>query len=298
MTATLTTGFQNHVKGRSHQRCKLLRLDLKDGTKLGFTDHDLSLSYDLGDGAGSITYRPDLGMQVSNVQTGIGLDAGNFEVTFPVSISPNPTTREAFLGGRFNRAETRLFEVIWSNLAAGERKFMLGNCGEWRVEGDKAIAEVRDERDRLNQTVGRQLQNQCDADYADQVQCFATPTEITGTVTAVTDAMRFTVSFTGTYADNFFNRGQVKGLTGGNAGLVAPIWTWTAAGAVELVFPLVEAPLVGDTFTVRDGCERTRAACMAHGQILNMRGFPEVPGVQALKPAIPAQGSSSGAKGK
>jgi hypothetical protein len=55
--------------------------------------------------------------------------------------------------------------------------------------------------------------------------------------------------------------------------------------------PLVEAPLVGDTLTVRDGCARTRAACMAHGQILNIRAFPEVPGTQALKPAIPAQGS-------
>jgi hypothetical protein len=55
---------------------------------------------------------------------------------------------------------------------------MLGSSGEWRIEGDKAIAEVRDQRDRLNQTIGRQLQNQCDADYADQVRCFATPTEI------------------------------------------------------------------------------------------------------------------------
>jgi hypothetical protein len=37
---------------------------------------------------------------------------------------------------------------------------------------------------------------------------------------------------------------------------------------------------------------------MVHGQILNFRGFPEVPGSQALKPAIPAQSSDSGGKGK
>jgi hypothetical protein len=113
-------------------------------------------------------------MKISNVQTGTGLDAGNYEVTFPVALAPRPTTREAFAGGRFNRCEARLFEVIWNNLAAGARKAMFGNAGEWRVEGDAAIAEVRDQRDRLNQTVGRQIQNQCDADYADQVECFAT----------------------------------------------------------------------------------------------------------------------------
>jgi uncharacterized phage protein (TIGR02218 family) len=299
MGATLSTPFSNHLKGRSHNLCWLLRLDLRDGTVLGFTDHDEVLDFDLGDAAGSVSYRPDLGMQLSNVQTGTGLDAGNFEVTFPIAEAPRPVTRAAVAGGRFNRAETRLMRVVWSNLAAGSRNFMLGNTGEWRIEGDKAIAESRDQRDRLNQVIGRQLQNQCDADYADQVQCFATPTEIVGTVTAVASALEFTVSFVGTYANGLFDRGKVIGLTGGNASLVAPIWSWTAAGVIKLFMPLVEAPLVGDTFTVRDGCARTRAACMAHGQILNMRAFPEVPGTQALKPAIPAQGSSSGGgKGK
>jgi uncharacterized phage protein (TIGR02218 family) len=296
MTATVSTALANHLKGRSHNLCWLLRLDLKDGTVLGFTDHDAVIEFD--DGDGEVSYRPDHGMQISNIETGAGLDAGNFEITFPIMESPLPVTREAVIGGRFNRAETRLMRVAWSDLSAGARKFMLGNTGEWRVEGGQAVAESRDQRDRLNQTVGRILQNQCDADYADQVRCFATPTEITGTVTAVTSASQFTVSFTGTYANGFFDRGTVIGLTGGNATLKAPIWKWTAAGAIEMFKPLVEAPEVGDTFTVRDGCARTRDACKAHGQILNFRGFPEVPGVSALKPAIPAQGSASGGKGK
>jgi uncharacterized phage protein (TIGR02218 family) len=301
VTATLTTDFQNHLKRRSQQRCRMLRLDLKDGTVLGFTDHDLVLDFDLGDGVGSVSYRPDQGMQISNIQTGAGLDAGNFEVTFPVVLSPRPFTREAVAGGRFNRCEARLFEVIWSNIAAGGRKVMFGNAGEWRIEGDKAIAEVRDQRDRLNQTVGRQIQNQCDADYADQVECFATATEITGTVVTGATATQLTVSYSGgPYADGFFDRGKLIGLTGGNLGLIAPIWAWNDNGDgtadIEMFFPLVEAPAAGDTFTVIDGCARTRAACMAHGQIVNFRGFPDVPGQKALKPAIPSSTQPSGKK--
>lgn len=292
MTATLSTDFANHLKDRSQNRCWLLRLLLADGAEMGFTDHNRVIPFDLG--AGEIDYRPDLGMVLSNVQTGIGLDAGNFEVTFPIT-DEGPFTVSAVTGGRFNRAEARLAQVIWSNLGAGTRKFMLGNAGEWRVEGGKAISEVRDGRDRLNQTVGRILQNQCDADYADQVRCFATPTEIDAVVTAVIDAMRFSVSFTGSYADAFFNRGKAAFTSGGNAG-TRPITveSWTSAGAITLFMPLVEAPEVGDELTVTDGCARTADACMAHGQILNFRGFREVPGTKALVPAIPSQSAGGG----
>jgi uncharacterized phage protein (TIGR02218 family) len=295
VTATVSSPLAAHIKTRSHNLCWLLRLDLRDGTIIGFTDHDVVLALDLGDGKGSVNYRPDLGMRLSNIQTSVGLDAGNFEVTFPITPLA-PFTRNAVMGGRFNRAETRLMRVQWSNLSGGVRKYMRGNAGEWRVEADKAIAESRDQRDRLNQTTGRQVQNQCDAAYADQVECFATPLEITGTVTAVTDAMRFTVSFTGSYADAKFDRGQVTGLTGANANVVAPIWSWKATGAVELQWMLPDAPSIGDTFTIRDGCARTRPACMAHGQILNMRGEPDVPGATALKPLISPPSDGSGGK--
>jgi uncharacterized phage protein (TIGR02218 family) len=302
VSASVSTAFADHLKRRSQQLCWLLRLDLRDGTVLGFTDHDRVLDFDLGDAAGSVSYRPDHGMAISNITTGIGLDAGNYEATFPIAPSPRPFTREAVTGGRFNRCEARLMRVVWSDLAAGARKFMFGNAGEWRVEGDRAIVEVRDQRDRLNQTIGRQIQNQCDADYADQVECFATPLEIAGTVQAGATATQLTVAYSGgPYADGTFDRGTLIGLTGGNAGLVKPIWSWSDNGDgtadVEMFIPLVEAPAAGDTFTVRDGCARTREACMAHGQILNFRGFPDVPGQKALKPALPGPSQPSGKKG-
>jgi uncharacterized phage protein (TIGR02218 family) len=296
MTATLTADFEAHIAGRSHQRCWMLRLDLKDGTVIGCTDHNKPLDFDIGDG--SVTYRPDLGMMLSNVQTGAGLDAGNFDITFPLSDADGwPFTRDAVAGGRFNRAEARLFQVAWNNLSAGARKIMFGNAGQWRIEGSKAIAQIRDQRDRLNQTRGRQIQNQCDADYADQVECFATPTEVTGTVTVATSARQITASFAGSFADALFDRGTLIGLTGKNAGLEYPIWSWTAAGVIQTWWPMVDVPDVGDTFTVRDGCARTRAACMGHDQILNFRGEPDVPGQKALRPAPPAAAEGGGKKG-
>jgi uncharacterized phage protein (TIGR02218 family) len=270
----------------------MLLLDLQDGTSIGITDHDKSIDFDIGDG--TVTYDAGTGILASNVALSCGLDADNYEVTGPIS---EVVTLDAIIGGRFNRARTRLFEVNWKELSAGAAKILSGSVSEARVEGGKFVLEIRSDMDRYNQTVGRVITDQCDADFADGVQCFATATEIVGTVTAVTDAMRFTVSFAGSYVDDYFNKGTVQGLTGALAGTnKVEIEDWTSAGVITLFAPLVEAPAIGDTLTVRQGCfdpatgqTKSRLACMHFGQILNFRGYPEVPGRRALMPAIPGQ---------
>ena len=295
MSRTLSAGLTTHLAGRSHTRCNMLLLDLEDGSTVAITDHDNDLTYDIGDG--DETYVSGTGILTSNVALSCGLDADNYEVTGPIG---DTVTLEAVMGGRFNRAVARLFQVNWKDLTQGAIKLLKGTIAEARVVGGKFTFEIRSDVDRLNQTVGRTLANQCDADFADQVRCFATATEVVGTVTAVTDAMRFTVSFTGSYADDFFNKGTVTALTGDLAGTQpVEIYDWTSAGAITLFAPLVEAPGVGDTFTVRNGCGKSREDCMAHNAIVWFRGFPEIPGSdQVMKPAIPGQGSASGGKGK
>jgi hypothetical protein len=118
--------------------------------------------------------------------------------------------------------------------------------------------------------------------------------------------MRFSVSHIGSYADGRFDRGKVSFTSGGNAGTrPVPIWAWDETGTgtadITLFMPLVEAPLVGDALNVKDGCDRTARGpngCMTHGQILFFRGFDDVPGTKALKPAIPSSAAGSSGKGK
>lgn len=292
MSRTLSAALTGHIATRSQTRCKMLLLDLEDGTTIGITDHDKPLDFDIGDG--SVTYDAGTGILTSNVAMSCGLDADNYEVTGPIS---ETVTLDAIVGGRFNRARARLFEVNWKDLSQGAIKLLSGNVSEARVEGGKFTLEIRSDVDRYNSTVGRVITDQCDADFADGIQCHATATSIVGTVTAVTDAMRFTVSFAGSYADTFFNKGTVQFLTGAMAGTrKVEIESWTAAGVIVLFAPLVEAPVIGDTATVMNGCydpatgeSKSRTACMSFGQILNFRGYPEVPGRRALMPAIPGQ---------
>lgn len=289
MSRTLAAGFTGHLATRAHTRATMLLLELTDGTSIGVTDHDQDINFDLGDGVA--TYASGTGILASDVVLQAGLDADNYEVTGPLK-DIGDFTLERVVGGRFNRARAKLFQVNWKQLSSGALKILAGNVSEARVEGGKFIFEVRSDCDRFNQVIGRLIVNNCDADYGD-TRCGGTPDSVVGTVTAVTDAMNFTVSYVGSKANEYFNAGTVEALTGDLAG-TAPveIFSWTVGGAIVLFMPLVEAPAIGDTFTVKRGCGKSRADCMVRGQILNFRGFPEVPGSdQIFRPTIPGQGN-------
>lgn len=292
---TLTNGMVKHLAGRSHSRCNMLLLDLDDGTSIGITDHDKPIDYDIGDG--SVTYDAGTGILTSNVSMACGLDADNYEVTGPIG---ETVTRDGILGGRYNRARARLFEVNWKDPSIGAIKILAGYVSEARVEGGKFVLEIRSDMDFFNQTVGRVIQNQCDADFGD-ARCGATPTTTIATFVSG-DAMTLTVSYPDSYADDFFNMGTVIGLTGLNAGTTMEILDWNDNGdgtAVILLFaPLADIPDVGDTFTVKNGCSKMRMSsdatvptCLTHNNVVNFRGYPELPGSdQVLRMPIPGGG--------
>lgn len=283
MSRTLGGPLTAHIATRSHTRATMLRIDLKDGTSLGITDHNRDLNFDLGDGA--ISYSASAGILPSDVKLSAGFDADNFEVTGPIA---DLVTREAVLGGRFNRARVRLFQVNWASLGSGAIKILTGDVADARVEGGKFVLAITSDIARFNQVVGSVITPYCAADFGD-ARCGFTPEEISATVTAVASDLSFTVGFTGSYANDYFNAGTVEFTSGALAG-TAPveIFDWSAGGGVTLFTALSDLPEIGDALTVKKGCLRTRDACKAYGNILNFRGFPEVPGSdQALRMAVP-----------
>lgn len=279
----------SHLKSRSHTRCNMLLLDLGDGTSIGITDHDKPIDFDIGDGV--VTYDAATGILPSDVALSIGLDADNYEVTGPIG---ETVTLEAIAGGRFNRARARLFQVNWNN-PVDALKIMAGSVSEARVEGGRFTLEIRSDADRFNQVVGETITNNCKADFGD-ARCGVTPESIVGTVTGG-NAFAFTVSFTGTYADDYFNMGKVTPLTGANAGgRKMEVLDWTSAGVVTLFAPLAADPEIGDTFKIETGCSKARLSddptvrtCKFYNNVVNFRGYPEVPGSdQVLRAAIPS----------
>jgi uncharacterized phage protein (TIGR02218 family) len=292
----ISSAMQAHLAGTSHSRTWMVRLDLADGTVLGLTTFRRNKTFDLGDGAGPVEYLAGVA-EVSDVDLVLGLDSSNFELTGPFG---DVITLAAVAGGRFSRAEVRLFQINWREPAAGAIEILFGHVTQARPEAATFVLEVRNEADKFNQVVGETLTPQCKADFGD-ANCGVTPESITGIVTAVTDDLIFTVSFAGTYAADYFNFGKVSWLTGALAGTrPMEIFDWTDSGQVTLFMPLVAMPSIGDTCTISRGCSKVRRhddptvpTCMTYDNVVNMwKAYPDLPGTdQIVRPTLAGQGN-------
>lgn len=112
-----------------------------------------------------------------------------------------------------------------------------------------------------------------------------------GSVATVTNKRQFTISLTEPRAvDDWFNLGRIYFESGPNVGLSMEIKDWVqSSGALTLFLPMPYTVGVGNAFTIRPGCDRTRPTCrtkfamagstnFADGNVINMRGEPDLPG--------------------
>lgn len=280
---TFGGSLATYVSAGAKTPARMVRLDLVDGSVLAITDHSADIAFDLGDG--SATYSPRTGILPSDLSLSTGFDADEVEITGPIVETATEdwhVTKAAITGGRFDDAAVRYFEVNWRDLTMGEIALLKGRVVLAQVEGSSFKLTIRSEISRFAQEIGRTISAYCDADFGD-TRCGYSIPAVAATVTAVTDARQFTVSFSGTYANDFFNKGTVLFLTGALAGTrKVEVSDWTSAGAVTLWTELAEAPQVGDTLELRQGCGKTRADCLAYENVVNFRGFPDVPGTDQV----------------
>lgn len=282
MSRTLSAGVAAHLAGTAHKRASMLRLDLVDGTTLALTDHDFNIPFDLGDG--SANYLSGTGILPSDLALSTGFDADDIEVVGPLveggSLAAGEVTRTMVLGGRFDDATARFFQVNWESPEA--IKLLKGYVVLAEVEGSRFKLTINSEITRFQQEVGRTITAYCDADFGD-TRCGYSPIADAVTVTAVTDARSFTVTNPNTRAADFFNKGTVQFTSGDlNGTRKVEVFDWSLAGEVVLWTELPEAPEVGDALTITQGCGKTRADCLAYDNVINFRGFPDVPGTDQV----------------
>jgi uncharacterized phage protein (TIGR02218 family) len=282
---TLTAGMAGHLSGTAHTRCNMLLLDLSDGTSIGITDHDKDIDFDIGDGV--VTYGARTGILASDIALSAGMDADNYEVRGPIG---DVVTREALLGGRFNKARVRLFQVNWADLSADAIAIMAGDVSNAGPEGGQFVFEIRSDFDRFNQVVGTVITPYCQGTHA--TCCVQIAPETNTTITSAASALTFNIAATLDPDDH--RDGRLWFTTGALAG-TEPREIYAISGnTVTLFAPLANTPAIGDELTVKEGCDRTRATCLARfDNVIEFRGgYPETSGSdQILRMPIPGQGN-------
>ncbi len=277
---TLSSDFAAHLASGATTLCWCWRIERRDGTVLGFTDHDNTLAFD------GTTYEAASGFTASDISDGLGLSVDNLEVTG--ALSSATLTDDDLAAGRYDDARIAIYRVNWSD--PSQRVLMRsGSIGEVRRTGSMFTAELRGLAHYLQQPTGRLIQQTCDADLGD-ARCkidLTSPTfRGTGTIVTANSARRFTVAGIDAFETRFFSRGLFAFTSGASAGLKIEVKSHTKLATsveMELWAEAEDPPASGDAFVVTAGCDKRFETCKSRfANTINFRGFPSIPGNQFL----------------
>ncbi len=272
---TIPAALQAHLDTGATTMAFCWRLTRKDGTVMGFTDHDENLVL-LG-----TTFSASSGFTSSQVQQSLGLNVDNLNVEGAISsVNINESDLAA---GKFDDADIELFWVNWSNVA----QYILiskGSLGEVKRHGIAFNAELRGQTHRLNQRTGQIYQRTCSAVLGDAkctVNLALAAYVGTGTIDAVSQTRLITATGIQTFANDWFTKGVVTFTSGLNIGLKQEVKTHnklTSNSSLELWQAMPFAVAIGDTFSITAGCKHDITTCSSKfSNQQNYRGFAYIP---------------------
>ncbi len=272
----LSGDLQSHLDSGATTMCHCWLLVRHDGTRLGFTDHDLDLLVD-----GQL-YEASAGFTASAVSASSGLAVDNLDVLG--ALSSSSLTDGELAAGLFDDAEIEIWRVNWT---APEQRMLLrkGNLGEVHRGSQGFSAEVRGLSHRLNQSTGRLFQYACDADLGDTrcgVELSGSAFSGTGTILEIEESNLLFVDGLQSYEQGWFSRGLFIITSGAASGEVLEIKSHQVRGgkvSVELWQRPAQSLDAGTAFSIRAGCDKQFATCrQKFSNATRFRGFPHLPG--------------------
>jgi uncharacterized phage protein (TIGR02218 family) len=276
----ISPDLQSHLDSGTTTLCWCWKMVRGDGATLGFTDHDGPLAFD------GVTYEAVTGFTASEVQSTLGLAVDNLTVLG--ALSSDAINEADLAAGLYDNAGIEIWRANWG---APEQRVLIrkGNLGQVKRGRTAFQAEVRGLAHLLNQPAGRAYGYSCDADLGD-ARCTIDLTNPlyrgVGTVTAISDARRFTVSGLDAFADQWFSGGKLTWTSGANATRAMEVKRHGVAGVgvtIELWQAMSESAAIGDVFVVTAGCDKQFATCKTKfANAVNYRGFPYMPGNDAV----------------
>ena len=255
---------------------RLLKITCTNGTVYAFTDHDRDLVVD------SVTYVP-----------APGLAAVSYVATSDVEVSSQQAgaamvdvPEEDLLGGVFDDAEVEASWASWANPAYGKVVTFSGRIASIDWDETAFKAEIMSFMKQLELNIGQVYTASCRHELYGSVSvgkvgaCTVNPAAFTftGTVASVVTP-KWKLTYSGAaaaQADGYFSNGTITFTSGILNGLTYPIKK-DASDTLDLVLPTMKTFAIGDTFTIRAGCDKTLETCKTKfNNVLNFGGFPHI----------------------
>lgn len=282
--------MKSHVADYRY-RVQCLRITATNGKVVRVTDHVTSLT--LADGV----YLAGTGFQFTGRSSGTSMAAGGLDLE---GILSDATISEGEIAsGVFDNATAHLFATTFHAPLVDDEPLSKLTWGVPKFDQGRFTVQLMELIDAVNQKVGRTYAPTCPWTLFDQTidgrvlpvsksMCTgprAAPDGpaigsylVTGALTSVTSQYVFTDT-SRIEADDWFAYGEIRFLTGPNAGLrPSQIKRFTPGGVIELHEALFYAPTAGDTYEMIPGCRKRASDCKdKFANKLNFGGQDHVP---------------------
>lgn len=255
---------------------------LPDGTAgevIRVCNYDEDIEYPAGSGE----IYTALPLNPTEVQRKEGLAPNNTQTPTPLV---DPFTTASLLRGKWREARVERMVVNFADLSMGIAERDVGFIGPVSIKNGVAVPELRSLAQLLSQPIGEKTSERCRWKRLGGAGCSQPLADYThaGTVTAIEDRERFTVSG-GSLASPYFVRGTIKFLSGANEELEEEIISHVG-GALTLFLPMIEEVQIGDEIEIVKGCDRRWQTCVTFvnpdnpsgTNIENFNGEPFLPG--------------------
>jgi len=255
--------------------CHAWAITKGNGTILGFTDHDLELSFD------GVSFKPSGGFSAAALQKTTGLAIDNSEVLG--AITDSAIRNDDIEAGHFDGAEVKVWLVNWNETDQRQLEFS-GFIGEIHRKGSLFQAELRGLSAALNRPIARVYQAPCTAVLGDKACLFDFQTagfHHICEIEKVEDNRILHFAELSIFEPGWFIKGQVTVLSGAALGQVLLIKSDAFDGQSRIIelWETVRAPLqTGDKIKLFAGCDKDFKTCrLKFNNAVNFRGFPDIP---------------------
>jgi uncharacterized phage protein (TIGR02218 family) len=273
---TVSPAFLAALQGDLVQLCTCWLITCRNGVTTAYTDHLADVPVD------GVVFRSVNGFTRSSYRTTSDLSVNTFDVN--AFFDDNGIIEANLRAGIFELGSINVYVAIPGNPSAGTVLLTSGLIGNAVLKDGNFQFEFRSLRAYLALTFGECYSPLCNADFGD-VRCTVNtaPYTFNGSVQVANGNSNITANISGAAnGNNDVQFGTVTWLTGPNRGFVSQILN-NVNNSINFTTGIPYTPNAGDTFTLVKGCAKTRDACIAYNNILNMRSAPDVPGQDTVR---------------
>lgn len=301
MTRRINPDLFAHLQGQVTTICELLRLRLVDGRLFGITSLDRDIFYD------NMWFRAITGLDTSIIKTDTDLSVDNSEATTLLfeALHQDGLTIDEVASGVLDDGRYEFF-ILNYNDTSQAHKLDAGDIGEVKVTNKRvATMELLSYAVRLRQSIGGVDSIRCRAvfgSYPDsQTGCGvnAEALWVDGVVTGLGDEKRRVFADSSVPLPTVPLTARIQFTSGRNKS--PRLYQVEAYSAVSGTVAMIEsAPYdieIGDTFKIRQDCNKLPDDCKRYSNFINYKGEPFIPVADGLEGATPNAQLSGGVTG-